>query len=89
MSADNAIYIRPLKNGKYAVDCISSLYPDDLSDEEIDSAFDHFEDHQLFDSLEAAENEVDRIYDEYERNRWIIEYGHEILNRRNLTNHES
>lgn len=32
MSADNAIYIRPLKNGKFAVDCISSLYHEEMTD---------------------------------------------------------
>jgi hypothetical protein len=82
MSADNSIYIRPLKNGKFAVNCISSLYPDGLTDEEIDLAFSHLEDSQLCESLEAAKIEVDRIYEEYDRHGWPIEYGDEILERK-------
>jgi predicted DNA-binding protein YlxM (UPF0122 family) len=78
MSADNAIYTRPLKNGKYVVKCISSLYPDDLSDAEIDEAF---EGSTEFDTIEDSDKEVDRIYDEYEKSGHIIEYGHEILHR--------
>lgn len=82
MSADNSIYIRPLKNGKFAVKCISSLYPEFLTDEEIDNAFSRLEDSQLCETLEAAELEVERIYDEYEKFGWIIEYGDEILERK-------
>lgn len=82
MSADNAIYIRPLKNGNFAVKCISSLYPDELTDEEIDE---NFADLKEFSTLEDARKEVYRIYDEYEKSCWIIEYGHEILDRKDLT----
>ncbi len=82
MSADNAIYIRPLKNGKFAVDCISSLYHEEMTDEEIDAAFSHLEDSQLCETLEDAEKEIERIYDEYDRHGRYIEYGEDFIKRK-------
>lgn len=78
MSADNAIYIRPLKNGKFAVECISSLYidqPHKWTDEEIDEVFENSE---IVDSMEAAREVEKRLYEE----TFLIEYGTEILERR-------
>lgn len=78
MSADNAIYIRPLKDGKFAVECISSLYTEDMTEDQIDSVF---KDSPKFDSEELAEIEMERIYDEYDSKGLYIEYGHEYLTR--------
>lgn len=79
MSADNAIYVRPLKNGKFAVKCISSLYPEDLDDEQIDSFFEGCDEH---DTLEDAELIEDEIVEEYYTNSMVIEYGTEVLHRK-------
>lgn len=71
MSADNAIYIRQLSNGKYAVrDCSYSdlSYGDGLTDEEIDE---RFEGASSFNTSFEAVNEAGRLEDE----SYIVEYG--------------
>jgi hypothetical protein len=79
MSADNSIYIREFPNKKFAVKCISSLYPEHLTDEEIDKEFENL---QHFETMDEAWEEVERIEDEYNKNDWPIEYGTEILERK-------
>lgn len=79
MSADNAVYIRPLKNGKFAVKVISSYYHEDYTDEEIDE---DFQNEKQFDTLEEAEDEDERIQDEWFNKGWIIEYGSEVIERK-------
>lgn len=78
MSADNAVYIRPMSDGLYAVKLISSLYTEVMSDDEIDKEFLHA---PKFVSLEAAWAEDERIQDEAELEGTYIEYGTEILER--------
>lgn len=39
MSADNGVYVRQLKDGRYAVKHIASLYPEDMTDTELDEEF--------------------------------------------------
>jgi len=80
MSADNAIYIRELPNHKFAVDCISSFYPDDLTDEQIDESFQNLE---TFDTLNEAWEEEERIQQQYDEDGNYIEYGTEVLLRKN------
>jgi hypothetical protein len=79
MSADNAIYIRHLPNKKFAVKCISSLYHEEMTDEEIDSEF--LAEKEL-DSLDAAYDEAERIDAEWDEKGWHIEYGWEELPRK-------
>lgn len=81
MSADNAIYIRPLKNGKFAVKCISSFYHEEYTDEEIDK---DFMGQKEFDTLEQAWDEEERIQDEWDKGGSYIEYGSEVIERKNL-----
>jgi hypothetical protein len=78
MSADNAIYIRPLKNGKFAVKCISSFYTEGMTENEIDL---EFENSTQFDSQESVDIEIERINDEYESEGMYIEYQEEYLTR--------
>lgn len=79
MSADNAIYIRPLKNGGYAVKCISSLYPEYGNEEGIDE---EFKDAPVFATLDEAWEREKLIQKEYEDSGSYIEYGSEILHRK-------
>jgi hypothetical protein len=39
LSADNGVYIRQLKDGRYSVAHIASLYPEDLTDAQLDEEF--------------------------------------------------
>lgn len=79
MSADNAIYIRPLKTGGYAVKCINSLYPEQINDEQIDS---EFKDAPVFETLDEAWQHEEFIQEEYEDSGNYIEYGSEVLERK-------
>lgn len=79
MSADNAIYIRPMPGGKFAVLEISSFYTDGMTDEQIDKEFQHA---PKFDTLEEAWEEDERIQETAEENGWYIEYGTEVLHRK-------
>lgn len=80
MSADNACYIRPLKNGTFAVKVISSLYHEYMTDEEIDKCFENAE---ICQTLEEADKKEEEIQDKWEANDWFIEYGAETIKRNN------
>lgn len=79
MSADNAIYIRPLKTGGYAVKCISSLYPEYGNEEGIDE---EFKDAPVFATLDEAWEHEEKIQQEHEDSGFYIEYGSEVLMRK-------
>lgn len=79
MSADNAVYIRPMPDGRIAVKLINSLYAEDMSDSDLDK---EFADAPQFNTMEDAYNEDERIQDEVANKGGYIEYGTEILKRK-------
>jgi hypothetical protein len=70
LSADNGIYIRQLKDGRYSVAHIASLYPEDMTDEQLDEEFSTgnvFFRNTYDEALKIAENLADTCE--------ILEYG--------------
>lgn len=71
MSADNAIYIRQLPDGKYAVrdESYSALSCDSLTEDEIDSCFTEAD--VYFNTFDEAVGAAGKLEDE----TYIVEYG--------------
>ncbi len=82
MSADNAIYIRPMLNGNWRVACLGTFVADSLNDEQIDEQFANAPE---FGTLSEAWSEEDRIQDKSELDGCVIEYGSEIISRQNVS----
>lgn len=74
MSADNHAWIRPTKNGKWAVKIISSLYPESRgwTDWELDK---QFQGSPEFETEEEACDAADRMIEEAESLGHYVEYG--------------
>jgi len=82
MSADNSIYIRPGKDAKFRVKTISSLYPENLSEEQIDNEFEDVSEKMIADSLEAAVEIAEKEWNRIEKEGGYVEYGIETLERK-------
>lgn len=86
MSADNAVFIRPMPNGKFAVKEINSLYPEDMtSDEEIDK---EFAGAPQFNTEEEAWQADEAIQEQAEKDQRIIEYATQVILRRSENEHD-
>lgn len=74
MSADNHAWIRPLKNGRWAVRVISSLYPEDegWTDEALDA---EFKDAPQFKTKDEAWTAAFNMIEEEESQGRYVEYG--------------
>ena len=82
MSADNAVYIRPMPNGKFAVREINSFYYEEgLSDEEIDREFIGAPQYNTEDEAWQAD---EAIQDKAERDQRVIEYASQLIPRQTI-----
>lgn len=75
MSADNGVYIAR-KDGQYSVRYLTSFYADDYShDELIKIFFDETHFYDIFDSIEDAQREAERIVLDMLNEGYFIEHG--------------
>lgn len=68
-----------MPDGRIAVKLINSLYAEDMPDSDLDK---EFADAPQFTSMEEAYDEDERIQDEVANEGGYIEYGTEILKRK-------
>ena len=82
MSADNTIFIRPMKNGEFRVKEIRSFYHEQMSDEEIDREFEC--DSEIAETEEKADEIAETLLDLIEESGGYVEYGLDLLPRKDL-----
>lgn len=86
MSADNAVYIRPMPNGKFAVKEINSFYPEELTtDEEIDK---EFAGAPQYNTEEEAWQADEVIQEQAEKDQRVIEYASQVIPRKSHSQDE-
>lgn len=80
MSADNAIYIRPMKNGEFRVKEIRSFYHEGMTDEEIDREF--LNDFKIATTEDEADEIADVLCELIEKGGGYVEYGTDFIKRK-------
>lgn len=79
MSADNAIYIRPMKDGKFRIKELRSFYGHSLTQDQADSYF--FSEYEESETEFEAEEIAEKLIEKIEDGGGYVEYGTEVLAR--------
>lgn len=77
MSADNTLYIRPMKDGRYLVAVLYSVFPEDKdwTDEEVDVMIQERSVDQTFETEDEAYDFANKMFDNWWDSGHPIEYG--------------